>query len=78
MTDFWTTVGSGEFARIIALSLGVSLSATGLAILLGLLPPGSAEDLHHRRGQRTSTSSDPSSQEVRTVVGYRHPPNVQF
>ena len=36
MADFWTTVGSGDFARIVALSLGVSLSATGLAILLGL------------------------------------------
>ncbi|MBV8188180.1 MAG: ABC transporter permease [Alphaproteobacteria bacterium] len=36
MTDFWTTVGSGEFVRIVALSLGVSLSATGLAVLLGL------------------------------------------
>jgi tungstate transport system permease protein len=36
MADFWTTVGSAEFARIVALSLGVSLSATGLAILLGL------------------------------------------
>jgi tungstate transport system permease protein len=37
MTDFWTTLGSGDFARIIALSLAISLSATGLAILLGLL-----------------------------------------
>ena len=36
MADFWTTVGSAEFARIVALSLAVSLSATGLAILLGL------------------------------------------
>jgi tungstate transport system permease protein len=37
MADFWTTLGSGDFARIIALSLAISLSATGLAILLGLL-----------------------------------------
>ena len=36
MADFWTTVGSADFARIVALSLGVSLSATELAILLGL------------------------------------------
>jgi tungstate transport system permease protein len=36
MAEFWTTVGSSEFAGIIALSLGVSLSATGLAILIGL------------------------------------------
>lgn len=36
MADFWTTVGSGDFAHIVALSLGVSLSATGLAILIGL------------------------------------------
>ena len=35
MADFWTTVGSADFARIVALSLGVSLSATGIAILLG-------------------------------------------
>jgi tungstate transport system permease protein len=36
MADFWSTVGSADFARIVALSLGVSLSATALAILLGL------------------------------------------
>lgn len=36
MTDFWTTVGSAEFAGIVALSLGVSLSATAFAILIGL------------------------------------------
>jgi tungstate transport system permease protein len=36
MAEFWTTVGSSEFAGIVALSLGVSLSATGLAILIGL------------------------------------------
>ena len=28
MAYFWTIVGSGDFARIVALSLGVSLSAT--------------------------------------------------
>jgi tungstate transport system permease protein len=36
MLDFWTTLGSGEFVRIVALSLGVSLSATTFAILLGV------------------------------------------
>jgi tungstate transport system permease protein len=36
MTNFWATIGSGEFARIVGLSLGVSLSATALAILIGL------------------------------------------
>jgi tungstate transport system permease protein len=36
MADFWNTVGSGEFVRILALSLSVSLSATGLAIVIAL------------------------------------------
>jgi tungstate transport system permease protein len=36
MMDFWATLGSGEFVRIVGLSLGVSLSATALAILLGV------------------------------------------
>jgi tungstate transport system permease protein len=36
MTDFWVTVGSGDFVRIVALSIVVSLSATGLAIVIGL------------------------------------------
>jgi tungstate transport system permease protein len=36
MDDFWVTLGSGEFVRIVALSLGVSLSATAAAIVLGL------------------------------------------
>ena len=41
MDDFWITLGSGEFVRIVALSLGVSLSATALSIALGL-PLGAA------------------------------------
>ncbi len=41
MSDFWSTIASAEFARIVALSLGVSLSATALAILIGL-PLGAA------------------------------------
>src|SRR5882672_7217711 len=36
MAEFWTTFVSTELARIVALSLGVSLSATTLAILIGL------------------------------------------
>ncbi|MBS0546322.1 MAG: ABC transporter permease [Proteobacteria bacterium] len=36
MSEFWTTLGSDEFRRIVALSLGVSLSATVLAIAVGL------------------------------------------
>ena len=35
MASVWAVFGSAEFFRIVALSLGVSLSATGLAILLG-------------------------------------------
>jgi tungstate transport system permease protein len=35
MAGVWAVFGSAEFFRIVALSLGVSLSATGLAILLG-------------------------------------------
>ncbi len=51
MTDFWSTVGSGEFARIVLLSLGVSLSATGLSIVLGL-PMGAALAVFRFRGRR--------------------------
>jgi len=51
MADFWATLGSGEFARIIALSLGVSLSATALAILLGL-PLGAALAVFRFPGRR--------------------------
>lgn len=36
MSEFWITIGSAEFGRIIALSLGVSCSATLLAIVVGL------------------------------------------
>ena len=52
MADFWTTVGSGDFARIIALSLGVSLSATGLAILFGL-PLGAGLAVFRFPGRRS-------------------------
>jgi tungstate transport system permease protein len=51
MADFWTTVGSAEFARIVALSLGVSLSATALAILLGL-PLGASLAVFRFAGRR--------------------------
>ena len=51
MADFWTTVGSAEFARIVALSLGVSLSATGLAIMLGL-PLGASLAVFRFPGRR--------------------------
>ncbi|MGZ3341748.1 MAG: ABC transporter permease [Reyranella sp.] len=51
MADFWTTVGSTEFARIVALSLGVSLSATALAILLGL-PLGASLAVFRFPGRR--------------------------
>ena len=36
MDNFWITLGSGEFVRIVVLSLGVSLSATAIAVVLGL------------------------------------------
>jgi tungstate transport system permease protein len=52
MADFWTTVGSGDFARIVALSLGVSLSATALAILLGL-PLGASLAVFRFPGRRS-------------------------
>jgi tungstate transport system permease protein len=51
MADFWTTVGSGDFARIVALSLGVSLSATALAILFGL-PLGASLAVFRFPGRR--------------------------
>lgn len=52
MADFWTTVGSGDFARIVALSLGVSLSATALAILLGV-PLGAGLAVFRFPGRRS-------------------------
>jgi tungstate transport system permease protein len=51
MADFWTTVGSADFARIVALSLAVSLSATGLAILIGL-PLGASLAVFRFPGRR--------------------------
>ena len=51
MAQFWTTVGSADFARIVALSLGVSLSATALAILLGL-PLGAGLAVFRFAGRR--------------------------
>ncbi len=51
MEDFWITLGSGEFVRIVALSLGVSLSATTVAIVLGL-PLGAALAVFRFPGRR--------------------------
>src|ERR1700682_4817091 len=51
MAGFWTTVGSGDFGRIVALSLGVSLSATALAIVLGL-PLGASLAVFRFPGRR--------------------------
>ena len=51
MDDFWITLGSGEFVRIVALSLGVSLSATACSIVLGL-PLGAALAVFRFPGRR--------------------------
>ena len=51
MDGFWVTLASGEFARIVALSLGVSLSATAVAIVLGL-PLGAALAVFRFKGRR--------------------------
>jgi len=51
MDDFWMTLGSGEFVRIVALSLGVSLSATALSVALGL-PLGAALAVFRFPGRR--------------------------
>jgi tungstate transport system permease protein len=51
MDDFWIALGSGEFVRIVALSLGVSLSATVAAIVLGL-PLGAALAVFRFPGRR--------------------------
>src|SRR6476469_4037250 len=51
MVDFWTTAGSSEFARIVALSLGVNLSATARALLLGL-PLGASLAVFRFLGRR--------------------------
>jgi tungstate transport system permease protein len=52
MEDFWGTVGSAEFSHIVALSLGVSLSATALAVLLGV-PIGAALAVFRFTGRRS-------------------------
>jgi tungstate transport system permease protein len=52
MMDFWAALGSGEFVRIVALSLGVSLSATALAILLGV-PLGAGLAVFRFAGRQT-------------------------
>lgn len=52
MSDFWATIGSREFAHIIVLSLSVSLSATGLAILVGL-PLGASLAVFRFAGRRS-------------------------
>ena len=51
MDGFWITLGSGEFVRIVALSLGVSLSATAAAIVVGL-PLGAALAVFRFPGRR--------------------------
>src|SRR5258708_31607936 len=51
MAEFWTTFVSTELARIVALSLGVSLSATTLAILIGL-PLGASLAVFRFPGRR--------------------------
>lgn len=51
MTDFWTAVESAEFAHIVTLSLGVSLSATILAIIIGL-PLGASLAVFRFPGRR--------------------------
>jgi len=51
MAEFWTTFVSTELARIVALSLGVSLTATTLAILIGL-PLGASLAVFRFPGRR--------------------------
>ena len=51
MAEFWTTFVSTELSRIVALSLGVSLSATTLAILIGL-PLGASLAVFRFPGRR--------------------------
>ena len=52
MANFLATIESAEFVHIIVLSLSVSLSATGLAILLGL-PLGAALAVFRFTGRRS-------------------------
>jgi tungstate transport system permease protein len=51
MASVWATFASAEFRHIVALSLGVSLSATGLAILIGA-PFGAALAVFRFTGRR--------------------------
>jgi tungstate transport system permease protein len=51
MTSVWATFASAEFIHIVALSLSVSLSATGLAILIGA-PFGAALAVFRFPGRR--------------------------
>jgi tungstate transport system permease protein len=51
MDNFWSTLGSGEFVRIVAFSLGVSLSATAVSVVLGL-PLGAALAVFRFPGRR--------------------------
>src|SRR5471030_141086 len=51
MASVWATFASAEFIHIVALSLGVSLSATGLAILVGA-PLGAALAVFRFPGRR--------------------------
>ena len=52
--DLWAALNKNDLLDIIALSLGVSLSATVLAALLGL-PLGGILAVHHFRGRRLVT-----------------------
>ena len=51
MADLWAALGTAEFARIIGLSLTVSVSATAVAALIGL-PSGAALAISRFPGRR--------------------------
>jgi tungstate transport system permease protein len=51
MADLWATLGTATFAHIVALSLAVSLSATGIAAVVGL-PCGAALAICRFPGRR--------------------------
>ena len=51
MTELWAELGTATFAHIVALSLTVSLCATGIAAVVGL-PCGAAMAIYRFPGQR--------------------------
>jgi tungstate transport system permease protein len=51
LADLWAALGTVEFARIIGLSLTVSVSATAVAALIGL-PCGTALAISRFRGRQ--------------------------